>query len=83
MSIPIRSAIDIEECSLDAIKERLHPTDASYTAEPLSIEQARWLLAWYEATQENWNECLRRMQQAVTDLGVAPLDESDHAAPVR
>ena len=38
---------------LDRIRELLYPSDHTYEAEPISIEDARWLLAGYDVAQEN------------------------------
>jgi hypothetical protein len=33
---------------IDRIRELLHPKDKTYSAEPIDIEDARWLLKQYE-----------------------------------
>jgi hypothetical protein len=53
---------------LDIIRELLHPTYQNYEAELISIEDARWLLAHYDAAILNWNECLKRLEGRLSQV---------------
>lgn len=59
---------------LARIREILHPTDETYEAEPLDIEDARWLLAEVDSLRALYREELQRRFEAagLKDVSVGP-----------
>ena len=58
------------ESRLARIREQLHPTRPGYCAEPIDIEDARWLLAEVDRLRARW--CFT--EDAATDAGRSTLD---------